>query len=412
MEMTKDQLIELLRSQIEQVVNTDEFSEKMKGVLQKELNNLQNDVVQPFNRNQGKHLVQSIGYAKIDGDYMTTSKGSIINLKNKSKPWVAISPELEEWVIDFAKYIRTGKETKVLSSAVDTDGGYLVPEEFRAMMVMYDAEPTVVWPRATVWPMSGQKLSFPKLAQEPDIESDNFDHFAGVSFTWTEEGGEKAETEPDFGLIELIVHELAGYTEITNVLLQDSAINIINFLTTLFRAAWYWYTDREFLRGTGGKKPLGLISDPAVLTVPRQTTSTVEVDDFLNMEAKLPAAFDSTAIWLVSKKVRATLRGQKDDNGVLVLQEFYRDFVDGYPMTILGRPAVLADGKVQVMGTAGDVVLGDFKWYYIGFREDFSMDSSTHYKFRNNRTSLRCAGRVDGQAAIPQAFCYLDDVSS
>ena len=69
-------------------------------------------------------------------------------------------------------------------------------------------------------------------------------------------------------------------------------------------------------------------------------------------------------------------------------------------MILLGKPAFLADGKISSLGTRGDVILGNWTWYYIGFRQDFSMDSSRHYKFRSNRTALRCSGRVDGQQRV------------
>jgi len=95
----------------------------------------------------------------------------------------------------------------------------------------------------------------------------------------------------------------------------------------------------------------------------------------------------------------------------LVLQESYRDIEQGYDMTILGKPAVLADGKCPALGSTGDVILGAWNQYYVGFREDFAMDSSRHAQFRKNRTALRCSGRVDGQAAIPEAFVLLDDAT-
>jgi HK97 family phage major capsid protein len=258
--------------------------------------------------------------------------------------------------------------------------------------------------------MSGEKMSFPKLAQNPDVDDVGFDHFAGVSFEWTEESGEPNASQPEFGMIDMIVHELAGYTEITNTLLDDSIVNLLNYLTRMFRAAWYYYTDKDFLVGTGGKRPLGVINDPSVLSVNRAVTNNIKFDDVLAMEAKLPAVFDPNAVWFITKKARANLRGQKvsGSSDELVLQENYSDLSKGYNMTILGKPAFLADGKQPALGSAGDLIYGDWSQYYIGFREEFSMDSSRHFQFRKNRTSLRCAGRVDGQAAIPQAFVILN----
>jgi HK97 family phage major capsid protein len=415
MKLTPEELTKMLHNQIKQILASDEVTSQFKEIAQSIIQTMQSTLVKPgdsFKLNS-EEIRSLYPFAKVEGGYMTTAKGSVLNLKNKSKPWVVISPELESWAKDFAYYLKTGNVTKLLSENVDTAGGYLVPEEFNAVMIMYDTEPTGVWPRATVWPMKGEKISFPKLLQNPDVDDGNFDHFAGVTFAWTEEGGEKQATQPEFGLVEMIVHELSGYTEITNILLDDSVINLINYLTNIFRAAWYWITDKSFIDGTGGKKPLGIINDPQVLTVQRQTASTVTVDDLLNMDAKLPAVFDQSAVWFYSKKIRAAVRGQKVSNASneLVLQETYSSFADGYITSMLGRPAILMDGKIPAIGTHGDLILGDWKWYYIGFRQDFVMDSSRHYAFRNNRTALRCSGRVDGQAAMPQAFVVLTDPS-
>lgn len=415
MKLTPEELNKMLNDQIKTVISSDEVTDQFKSIAQNILKDLQSSILKPGDsfKLSSDEIRSLYPFAKVDSGYLTTAKGSVINLKSKSKPWIILSNEMNQWAKDFAQYLKNGNVSKLLSEGVDTAGGFTVPEEFNAMMIMYDTEPAGVWPRATVWPMRGEKLSFPKLLQNPDVDDGSFDHFAGVSFAWTEEGGQKAETQPEFGLVEMIVHELSGYTEITNILLDDSVLNLMNYLTNIFRSAWYWITDKSFLDGTGGKKPLGIINDPQVLTIQRQSALDVQVDDLLNMDAKLPAVFDQSAVWMYSKKVRAKIRGQKVTNSSkeLVLQETYSDLAQGYISTILGRPAILMDGKIPALGTAGDVILGDWKWYYIGFRQDFVMDSSRHYAFRNNRTALRCSGRVDGQAAMPQAFVVLTDPS-
>lgn len=412
MKLTKDDLIKILKEQVGGIMEGDDFSGMVKDVITDMVKDLQNDITTPFGSNANQ-MIQRMPNVSISDGMMTTKNGSIINLRNKQNPWLMVSDDVKQWALDFTKYLKTGTTSKLLSESIDDSGGYLVPEEFRALMIMYDAEETLVWSRATVWPMAGEKLSFPKLLQNPDAQSENFDHFAGVSFEWTEEGGEKQETQPEFGLVEMIVHELAGYTELTNTLLDDSVINLMNYLTRIFRSAWYWYTDKEFIQGTGGKKPLGIINDPNILTVNRQTASNIEVQDCLNMEARLPAMFDNSSVWFITKTGRANLRGQtvSSSSKELVLQEFYADISRGYDMTILGRPAFLADGKIPSLGNTGDLILGSWNWYYIGFRQDFAMDSSRHYRFRHNRTALRCSGRLDGQAAVPQAFAVLTDVS-
>lgn len=410
--MTQKQLEEMLHAQAESIINSDGFTTRFKTIITSMIDDLRNKAVHPMSQLQGRDLIANLPYARLSGDMLHTDSGSVLNLKNKNCPWVKASKEVGDWAVEFARYLKIGTIGKLMSETVDPSGGYFIPEDFKAIMIMFDATPTLVWSRGTVWPMTGEKMSMPRLMQNVDVNDPNFDFFAGVTFEWTEEGGEKAETQPEFGLLELIVHELAGYTEVTNTLLDDSVINLLNYLTRIFRDAWYWITDKQFIQGSGGKRPLGIVNDPGVLVVDREVADQVSVDDVINMEARLPSIFDDRGVWFITKKIRGMLRQQKSaTTGDLLLRESFQMISEGYIMTLMGKPCVLADGKNPALGSVGDISYGDWSNYYIGFRQDFIMDSSRHYKFRNNRTSLRCAGRIDGQAAMPQSFVVLGNPS-
>lgn len=346
----------------------------------------------------------------ISNGYLATKSGSVFNTKTPNNPWVHVSKDVDLWMRGFIKHAKNRplleEEQKALMSTTDESGGYLVPDDFRAAILMYEAPGNIVWPRATVWPMSTATIGFPKLNQTPTAGSE--DHFAGVSFAWTDEGGQKEETEPTFQILELAVHELAGYSEITDTLLEDSAVNLMNFLTKLFATAYQWITDKVFISGNGVKKPLGVLYDPMVTSVFRTTSSTVCFDDVLNMEKNLPSMFDTGAVWFMTKAVRAALRGQKDDNGALLLIETFGDLTRGYDATMLGYPVIMADGKIPSLGTTGDLILGNWQHYYIGDRKSYSLDVSKHAAFRNNKTAVRMSGRIDGRAATPEAFVILN----
>jgi len=415
-------LKELLNDQVRAMATEGEFSELINTRVQEAISTLQgqlagNPQAGVTEGHQSDALVQAaISNSQIiGGNVLVTPSGTWLDLNRKNAPFMKLSKKLEEWVMDFAAFVNSRGRIvgKVLQEMEDPDGGYLVPEEFRAVMVMYDAEPAIVWPRATIWPMGTDKLGMPKLAQRPDgIENDDYDHFAGVSFTWTDEGGTKTETEPDFEFIELVAHELSGYTAITNILLDDSAINLMNFLTQLFRSAWVWQTDKAFVRQDGANKPLGVVYDPLILTVNRQTAGTVTYQDLNEMWRTLPAPFDAGAVWFMNKNVISDIRNERDPVGALLLQQTYQSISDSYQFTIFGMPVIASDGKTYQIGTKGDVILGNWKYYYIGDRQDFRFESSTHYLFRSNKTALRVSSRLDGQPAIPEAFVVLDDVYS
>jgi len=360
--------------------------------------------------------LRSMGMASqsMPGGYLITDKGSVLNPTSKNEVWVKLSPDVEKWAKGFAELVKSRGAVipKVLEENSDPSGGYLVPEEFRAAIVQYDTEPAVVWPRATIWPMSTDKLGMPKLKQRPDEDdTTNFDHFAGVAFTWTDEGGEKTETEPEFEFLELIAHELSGYTEITDTLLADSAINLMNFLTNLFRRAYVWQTDRSFIRGTGARQPFGVVMDPTVQMVARATAGAFTFTDAINMDNQLSSVFDQGAVWMMNKRCLNSLRNERDTQNSLVFPQWYQAGAPGIGTPavamLLGKPVVLSDAKTYNLGTTGDVILGNWAWYYIGDRKIFAMDVSKHYKFRNNKTAIRVVGRLDGQPAIGEAFVIL-----
>lgn len=353
--------------------------------------------------------------ANINGNLMTTKQGSVIDLASPAAPWKVLSPEMENFAKAFRELVQK-HETRLLQENSDPSGGYLVPEEFQATMVQYDTEPSCIWPRATIWPMTTDKLGMPKLAQRSDADAADWDHFAGVIFTWTEEGHAKTETEPDFEFLELIAHELSGYTAITDILIEDSAINLMNFLTGLFRRAYLWFTDRSFFRGNGARQPMGIILDPAVLMVNRTTAGAVTYQDILAMDDKLPSVFDQGAVWFGSKAVFNSLRNERDNNGALVLQQFYQPGPPGVGQKLVeylaGYPAIRSDQKTMPIGVRGDLILCNPAWYYVGDRKRVTIDISKHYLFRDNKTAMRVTGRVDGQCAIPEAFVVLDVVTT
>lgn len=384
------------------------LSEKMKDDLKEELKSLKEVDESRILTPEGEKSKTGSSYLALPNGWMKTPQGSVINPLSKKggNYWVELSEEMEQWAIGFKDLLITNGRNlnKTLEEATSTAGGFLVPDEFQASVVMYDSPAAIVWPRANIFNMTTEKLGMPKLSQ---VSTGTVDHFAGVVFTWTDEGGEKTETEPNFEFLELIVHELSGYTEITDTLIADSAINIMNFLTNLFRSAYMWITDKIFFDGDGAKKPLGVITDPATIKVNRISAGTVRWTDMINMDSALPAHFDQGAVWNINKPVWLTLRNERDNNNALLFKEF-ADVESGVPRAILGKPVVYSDNKTAAKGSKGDVVLGDWQHYYIGNRMGLRIDSSTHFKFQNNKTAVRVVGRLDGQAAQPKAFVILD----
>lgn len=310
---------------------------------------------------------------------------------------------------------KTGYITKaldidnVIRSQDDSTGGLFVPDDVRYALLQFAPPGTIVWPRAQVWPMTTATIQFPKLKQ--DLTEDQEEFFGNVVMHWTEEGREKTATKAEFGQLGLTAYEISAYSEITDVLIEDAAINLGNLLVQLFQGTYWHTTDRAFLRGVGNVQPLGVLNDPKIRTMKRVEANRVRYEDLLNMSSEHPPMFDAGSCWMMTKAAFNSLRKQKDENGQPVIQlgQGYNDFGEGIAGYIIGIPVVMADYKVSKLGQRGDVVLGDWKHYFIGERSGVKMEMSRHAAFQENRTAFRAAARVGGIPEEPSAFVILSD---
>jgi HK97 family phage major capsid protein len=298
-----------------------------------------------------------------------------------------------------------------MRSADDSSAGLFVPEDIRYAMLQFAPPGTVVWPRAQVWPMVTDKIQWPKLEQDLTEGSENF--FGNVELRWTEEGGAKQTTRPDFKMITLECHEISASSPITDQLLADAAINIGNLLVQLFQGAYWYGTDKAFISGLGGSQPLGLLNTPGVNTCNRIVTSKVGWRDLINMHSKLPAMFDANAVWMMKKEVFNCLRKEVDDNGrpVIDVGYGYNNFGEGIAGYAAGIPIVMSDYRTSALGTTGDVILGDWKHYFIGERKTISVEMSRHVYFLNNMTAFRASARVGGIVEQEKAFVVLQSTA-
>jgi len=322
-------------------------------------------------------------------------------LTRKAKPFLSLSKEMEQFVKDFKYFAKTGiipSRLKALSEGDDTAGGFLVPEEFSAEVIRYASEEAVVRGRARIISMTRDSLSMPTLDQSAD-------QFGGVTAYWAGESGEKTESEPKFGKINLVAKKLVGLTVASDELLEDSAVNLANYLINLFGEAIAYYEDYAFLRGDGLTQPLGIITDSRVNLVERAGEG-ITVDDLYNMEAALPAQFEKNAVWLMNKKTKAAIR--KLTTGESGFPLWVPSLEPKSPQLLLGYPAIVTD-KLPDSGSdvTGDLVLCDLSYYFIGDRQGLQIASSIHDRFRYDETTFRFVKRVDGQPAVPKAFVVL-----
>lgn len=272
----------------------------------------------------------------------------------------------------------------------DTQGGFMVPTQFRPTIMSVSPQDSLVRPRASVIPAGSPPdagITMPALDQSGDNPGNVF---GGMTFAWVEEGGEKPETDAELRGISLVPHEIAGHVTVTDKLLRNWQASA-SFLENLMRGGVSAAEDYAFLRGTGVGQPLGALNAPVLKGVNRAVTNQVSYTDLVNMVAVLMMRGGSP-VWSIPQGALPQIAKLKDENGNYI---WIANARDGFAGTLLGYP-VRWNNRAPALGSKGDILLADWSYYLIKDGSGPFVAASEHVKFTSNKTVIKIFWNVDG----------------
>lgn len=234
--------------------------------------------------------------------------------------------------------IKEDFEQKLLTEGVGADGGFLVPVQYRAELFAKPGENVIVRPRAVVIPMAVPQTQMPSLDQTIIPNNQLSAYFAGILFEWIEEASQKPEVEIHFKLIDLIVHELAGWLPVSNNLIADSAISMTALISGLFGRAMADAEDWWFLNGNGAGQPMGVIHAPCTIQPNRAAPNCIDFPDITAMVH----AFEPNprGVWVAHICTMEQIMTLQDAIGNYM---WIPNMVDGMPSRLMGYPIIFTE---------------------------------------------------------------------
>ena len=266
-------------------------------------------------------------------------------------------------------------------------GGALVPEEFRPQLLMIGLQQNSIRPRATVLPMMAPTIQVPAIRDESHREN----VFGGVSFNWLEVNDEIDDSEPDFKMIRLNARALAGRTDIPNTLLEDSFLSVPALIYQLWSQAVPWIEEKNFIRGDGVGKPLGILNSPAAVVAPRASGAAISWADIAGMEARLLPNSQGRAVYMAHPAARTYIMQLRNGE----VNAWAAPLAQGQPETLVGKPLIYNE-HMSPDNMDGTLALVDWMYYLIGDRQALTMEASRHQRFSNHITVLKGIERLDG----------------
>ncbi|UOZ10537.1 phage major capsid protein [Amycolatopsis sp. WQ 127309] len=289
------------------------------------------------------------------------------------------------------------EQIRAYQEKVPSEGGFLVPEEFRSELLRMSLTTSVVRPRARVIPMASATLRFPKIDETSRVSS----VFGGVVVYRTEEGAELAESAATFGSIKLEATKQTALAHVTNELVRDwGAFGV--FINEIFPEALAWYEDLDFLSANGVGAPLGALNsgNQAIISVAAeagQATASIVWENILRMYCRMLPSSIARAVWVASPDVFVELATMALAVGTGGSAVWLTNGQDAPVLTLLGRPVIMDEKAPAALGTQGDLSFVDFGMYLIGDRQQMTVDSSEHVKFTSDKTTYRMIQRNDGR---------------
>ena len=283
--------------------------------------------------------------------------------------------------------LRSGfkRVSNVLQEGVDTDGGYLVPEEYDNRLIDVLGEENIMRKLGTRITTSGEhKINI--AATKP-------------AASWIEEGGALSFGDATFDQILMDAHKLHVAIKVTEELLYDNAFGLENYIITQFGKALANAEEDAFLNGDGVGKPLGLFAASGGGQIAETLTAAIKADDIINLVYALKHPYRKNASFIMNDKNIAAIRKLKDNNGAYIWQ----------PSAQAGEPDRLFGYPVHTSAYAPEdaIAFGDYKYYNIGDRGTRSFKQLTELFAGNGMIGYVAKERVDGKLILPEAVQIL-----
>lgn len=290
---------------------------------------------------------------------------------------------------EFAKalYKKDLGRVKALAEGNDTDGGALVPDAFRAELIQHINASDAIRRYATVIPMEGKFLEIPRLT-------------ADVKVYWGTENKAIATTTADFGNINLTPFRMNAIIRTSRELFDDSALSIFEILRQRFRDRVADEENRVFILGNGTTQPKGINAETFRSV---SAASALTPDHLTTAYYKLPEVYRNSSRWLINSRTIAFLENKKDTNGGYLYPSLQSEV-----KTLKGRPITVNDYV-----PSASIFLGDLAYYYIGDRQQMSMDVSTEEgnTWAKYQVAMRVIERIDGEVALTTAFVKITNTN-
>jgi HK97 family phage major capsid protein len=271
----------------------------------------------------------------------------------------------------FEAYVRQGEagslhalEEKALSVGSGPDGGYLVPAETEAAVIRG------VKNISPIRAIAGNRTVSASVYKKPFA-------ITGPVTGWVAETATRTETSsPTLAELSFPTMELYAMPSATQALLDDSVVNIDEWLAEEISIAFAQQEGTAFVSGDGSNKPKGFLSYTKVANgswawdkigylvtgVDGDFAASDPSDNLVDLIYALKSEYRANAHWVMNRATQATIRKFKDTDGNYIWSPPER--ADLSP-TLMNYPIAESEDMPSIDTDSYSIAFGDFSRGYL-----------------------------------------------
>jgi HK97 family phage major capsid protein len=275
----------------------------------------------------------------------------------------------------------------------DSEGGYLVPDEFERTLIESLQDENIFRQLAKVITTSSGDRKIPVVATK------------GTA-SWVDEEGQIPESDDAFTQVSIGAYKLATMIKVSEELLNDSVFNLESYIAKEFGRRIGAKEEETFFNGDGIGKPTGIFNATggAEIGVTAASATAITADELLDLFYSLKSPYRKNAVFVMNDATIKAIRKLKDGNGQYLWQP---SIAAGQPDTILNRP-VKTSAYVPTIGTgAKTIAFGDFNYYWVADRQGRSFQRLNELYAATGQVGFKGSQRVDGKLILPEAIKVL-----
>lgn len=273
-----------------------------------------------------------------------------------------------------------------LQIGTDSEGGFLVPDEFENKLIDKLADENIIRSLATVIKSSSGDKKIPVVAGHGEA-------------VWTDEEAAFTESDDSFGVISLGAHKLTSIIKVSEELLNDAAFDIEGYISKEFVRRMAAAEENAFINGNGTGRPTGIIHT-AETGETASAANAIIADEIINLYHSLRAPYRKNAIFIANDSTIKTIRQLKDLNGVYLWQPGLKE---GQPDTLIGNKIYSSSYMPEIGAGASPIIFGDMSYYWIADRQGRIFQRLNELYAATGQIGFRTYQRVDGKLTLPEA---------